>query len=118
MEILAKVLDYIALAISIIALLVIVWGVIKGVVQTVRAESPRHHEDGRFLMLGRARYSIGYYLLLGLEFLVAADIIRTLIDPSLPRLAILGSIVVIRIVIGYFLDKEIKEYHHQNKEKK
>lgn len=111
MDILAKVLDYIALGIGIIALLVIVWGVIRGVIGTVRAGTSRQQEGDRFLLMGHARYDIGYHLLLGLEFLVAADIIRTIIDPTLPHLAILGSIVVIRVVIGYFLDKEIQEYH-------
>jgi uncharacterized membrane protein len=44
---------------------------------------------------------------LGLEFLIAADIIRTIIRPTLEELAILGGIVVIRTVISYFLGKEI-----------
>ena len=48
--------------------------------------------------------------MLGLEFLIAADIIRTIVKPSLEELAILGSIVVIRTVINYFLGKELRQY--------
>jgi uncharacterized membrane protein len=111
MDTLLDVLDYIAIAIGIIALLVILWGVVKGLVELVRAEISRRQQEGeRLLSLGHARYDIGYHLLLGLEFLIAADIIRTIVKPTLEELAILGSIVVIRIVIGYFIGKEIEQY--------
>ena len=110
MDTLLDVLDYIALAIGIIALLVIIWGVIKGLIELVRAEISRQQEGERFLSLGHARYNVGYHLLLGLEFLIAADIIRTIIKPTLEELAVLGIIVVIRIVIGYFIGKEIEQY--------
>ena len=110
MDVLTDILDYIAIGIGIIALLVIIWGVVKGFVELVRAEISRQQEGERFLSLGHARYDIGYHLLLGLEFLIAADIIRSIVKPTLEELAILGAIVAIRIVIGYFLGKEIQEY--------
>ena len=42
-----------------------------------------------------------------LEFLIAADIIHTIVKPTLEELAILGSIVIIRTIISYFLGKEM-----------
>jgi uncharacterized membrane protein len=53
------------------------------------------------------RYQLGIYLLLGLEFLVAADILETVFKPSLEQLGILSGIVVIRTVLNYFLNKEL-----------
>jgi uncharacterized membrane protein len=53
------------------------------------------------------RHQFGSYLLLGLEFLIAADVILTITYPSLEEIAILASIVVIRTVISYFWDKEM-----------
>lgn len=53
------------------------------------------------------RNDLGYYLLLGMEFLVAADIIHTILNPNLEDLAVLGAIVVIRVVLSYFLQREI-----------
>jgi uncharacterized membrane protein len=55
----------------------------------------------------KIRYDLGIYLLLGLEFLVAADILETVFKPSLEQLGILGGIVIIRTVLNYFLDKEL-----------
>jgi uncharacterized membrane protein len=50
---------------------------------------------------------LGYYLLLGLEFLIAADIIDTLMKPATQDLIVLGAIVAIRTVISYSLNSEL-----------
>ena len=100
--------DYVALAIGIIGILVIVWGVAIGLVEIIRAEAGRFTRRGRSgITLDHIRYDMGFHLLLGLEFLIAADIVRTIVEPSLDELAILGGIVVIRTVISYFLNREI-----------
>jgi uncharacterized membrane protein len=55
------------------------------------------------------RSSLGRAILLGLEFLVAADIINTVaIEPSLESLAILGGIVLIRTFLSFSLEVEIE----------
>ena len=47
-------------------------------------------------------------ILLGLEFLVAADIIRTVaVQPSLENVAVLGLIVLIRTFLSFALEVEI-----------
>ena len=48
-------------------------------------------------------------LTFGLEFLIACDILKTVVDPTLDELAILGGVVVVRTVLSVFLNKEIKE---------
>lgn len=55
-----------------------------------------------------ARRRLAHPMLLGLEVLVAADIIFTItIDPSLESVAALGVLVVVRVVLSYSLDVEI-----------
>lgn len=55
------------------------------------------------------RRDLGRAILLGLEFLVAADIIRTVaIDPTLPKLAALGLLVLIRTFLSFALELEIE----------
>jgi uncharacterized membrane protein len=44
-----------------------------------------------------------------LQFLIAADIIETILKPELDELIELGGIVAIRILLSYFLTKEINE---------
>jgi uncharacterized membrane protein len=54
------------------------------------------------------RRDLGRSILLGLEVLIIADIVRTIIvDPTLVSVAVLGTIVAIRIVLSFSLEVEI-----------
>ena len=54
------------------------------------------------------RNSIGGAILLGLELLVAADIVKTVTSrPSLTDAAVLGMIVLIRTVLSFTIEVEI-----------
>jgi uncharacterized membrane protein len=54
------------------------------------------------------RRNLGRSILLGLEVLIVADIVRTIIvDPTLESVAVLGVIVLIRIVLSFSLEVEI-----------
>src|SRR5439155_2681908 len=104
-------LHHMSLGIGVLGVLVIVFGVACGLLRFVRAELRAARgadvEDER----KRLRHVLGYYLLLGLEFLIAADIIDTLMKPSLQDLIVLGAIVLIRTVISYSLNAELKSEH-------
>ena len=57
---------------------------------------------------GDLRKNLGRVILLGLEVLIIADIIRTIVvDQSLENVAVLGIIVVIRVVLSFSLEVEI-----------
>jgi uncharacterized membrane protein len=54
------------------------------------------------------RRSLGRPIILGLEVLVAADIIKTItVDPSLESVAVLGILVAVRIALSISLDIEV-----------
>ena len=54
------------------------------------------------------RRDLGRCILLGLEVLIVADIVRTIIVvPTLESVAVLGTIVVIRILLSFSLEVEI-----------
>ena len=56
----------------------------------------------------RFRRELGRAILIGLELLVAADIIRTVaVTPTLESVAVLGLIVLIRTVLSWSLEVEI-----------
>ena len=101
-------LHHTSFGIGVLGVLVIVFGVASGLVRFVRSEflavrGANVHEDRK-----RLRHLLGYYLLLGLEFLIAADIIDTLMKPTLQDLLVLGAIIVIRTVISFSLNAELK----------
>jgi uncharacterized membrane protein len=54
------------------------------------------------------RQQLGRAILLGLELLVAADIIRTVaITPTLESVAVLGGIVLVRTFLSFSLEVEL-----------
>ena len=54
------------------------------------------------------RASLGRAILLGLEVLVVADIIRTIVvTPTLSSAATLGVIVLVRILLSFSIDVEV-----------
>jgi len=57
---------------------------------------------------GDLRKDLGRVILLGLEVLIIADIIRTIVvDQSVESVAVLGIIVLIRVVLSFSLEVEI-----------
>ncbi len=45
-------------------------------------------------------------LVFGLEFFIAADVLNTLVTPTIDEIILLGAVVLIRTILGYFLSKE------------
>ncbi len=66
--------------------------------------------------MGKIRIKLWHYLVLALEFLVAKDILESIVDPNMNWLLMLWLIVVIRTVLSYFLNKEIAEVKEDMKE--
>jgi uncharacterized membrane protein len=65
--------------------------------------------DGWESRYHRFRAQFARSILLGLEFLVAADIIGTVaVEPTLQNLAVLGLIVAIRTFLSFSLEVEIE----------
>ena len=101
-------LHHTSFGIGVLGVLVICFGVASGLARFVRSEflavrGMKVDEDRKHL-----RHLLGYYLLLGLEFLIAADIIDTLMKPTPQDLLVLGAIIVIRSIISYSLNAELK----------
>jgi uncharacterized membrane protein len=112
MAALLQFIEYISLGIGLVGIFIVLWGVIVGLVEFIRAQLAYLGRHIKLLPLEKIRIDLGRYLLLGLEFLIAADIIRTIVKPSLEEVAVLLAIVAIRTVISYFLNKEIERLGH------
>ena len=96
------VIDKIGMAIDAAGVVVIVVGAVIALVVTAVRFS-RHESD----VYRRFRQQLGQAILLGLELLVAADIVRTVAaSPSLTSVAILAAIVLIRTFLSFSLEVE------------
>src|SRR6266853_5407324 len=100
-------LHHATLGISVFGVLVIILGLLCGLVRFLCSEISAVRGGNVEGKRRKLRQVLGYYLLLGLEFLIAADIIDTLMKPTTQDLIILGAIVAIRTVISYSLNSEL-----------
>jgi uncharacterized membrane protein len=98
-------MDAIARGLEVIGILTLVLGLAAALVRAGLAlRGVRGAEEGYRIV----RTVFGRSILLALEFLVAADIIRTVaVQPSLQNVAVLGLIVLIRTFLSFSLEVEI-----------
>lgn len=81
--------------------LLIIYGGIRAMVDILGHEllsRKKGYDDIRIQFTGK--------IIFGLEFFIAADIINTLIAPGQEEILVLGALVLIRVVLGYFLYRE------------
>ena len=82
---------------------------IGALISAAGAVSRLRHKSGDVYRVFRQQ--LGRSILLGLEFLVAADIIRTVaVTPDARSVAVLAGIVLIRTFLSFSLDLEVTGY--------
>lgn len=98
----SQILDITTLSIEMVGVAVIVVGIIVAGANYIRDRAA----EGAYREL---RSTLGRAILLGLELLVAADIINTVaIEPTLESVAVLAGIVLIRTFLSLSLEVEIE----------
>jgi len=106
-DIIRGAIEWAALSIEILGAVVIFAGVLRVAITrgTVRF-LVKLGEPGAY---DSYKHQIGRSLLLGLEFLVAADVIRTVaLEPTLNNVAVLGLLVLVRTFLSWSLTVEIE----------
>ena len=94
-----------SLLIEAVAVLVVAFGSIEAFVRLLGLASRPHAAHGARKEIWR-RFAT--WLLLGLEFELAADIISSVISPTWMDIGQLGAIAVIRTFLNYFLERDIE----------
>jgi uncharacterized membrane protein len=106
---LGEVFEIIGLAFDVFGVLVIVFGALLAIARAAGVLTHRRTTAHIADPYHRLKIEIGLALLLGLEILVAADIIKTVaVEPSFASLGILGLLVVIRTFLSWTLVLEIE----------
>ena len=99
-------MDHVAQGFEALGAVILVVGVIWSFVLAAVAARRSGWSANAYLVL---RQAFGGTLLLGLEILVAADLIRTVaVAPTLDNVLVLGLIVVVRTFLSFSLDTEIE----------
>ncbi|HEY1981997.1 MAG TPA: DUF1622 domain-containing protein [Xanthobacteraceae bacterium] len=104
-DLVKEISGYIALSVEAVAALVIAYGTIEALVGLGPVLSKWKNFTGRRVVWAR----FGVWLLLGLEFELAADIIRTAIAPTWTDIGQLAAIAAIRTFLNFFLETDIEK---------
>jgi uncharacterized membrane protein len=100
----AQLMDSISRGLELLGVTVILVGIAAGAVMAVRMTV----RSGRAGVYALVRRYFGQSILLGLEILVAADLIRTIaVEPTISSVLVLGVIVLIRTFLSFSLSVEI-----------
>jgi uncharacterized membrane protein len=91
------------------SLLFIILGLILAFVRSVQHIQQRNNFPGNHPLHSFFRMVFGGWLVVALEFQLAADIVGTIISPTTKHLIELGAIAMIRTFLNYFLSKELVE---------
>lgn len=111
--IIAHYLNVLATVISVISLFIVVYGALIATVDFLKNELKRFTGGYSPTNIRKIRAGFGTYMLLGLEFLIASDILKTVLEPGWSELIILGGIVALRTILSFFLNREIKELQEE-----
>jgi uncharacterized membrane protein len=106
-EILKEIAASIALGVETSAGLIIGYGAIEAIYGSILAIAKRKSKSGQRKDVW---LRFGVWLLLGLEFELAADVVRTSISPTWNDIGQLAAIAVIRTLLNFSLEKDLEKY--------
>jgi uncharacterized membrane protein len=101
----------IALAVETVAVLIVAFGAVQALVATL---APIFGKSGGVGWRKRVWINFGAWLLLGLQFALAADIVRSAITPSWTEIGHLAAIAAIRTILNYFLERDLIELRSED----
>lgn len=104
--------EYVSLLVNVFAIIAVAFGSIKAFIGLARGWLTHATEDE----LRPVWLSFGRWLVAGLTFQLASDIVETTLAPSWADVGMLGAIAVIRTFLNYFLDKDMDTLRERDKE--
>ena len=107
MESFRRIMDIVGTSVDGVGVLIVVGGAIVATLRLARRLRDPAHRAGSYYVT--YRQDVGRAILLGLEFLIAGDLIRTVVvAPTMQNVAVLGLIVLIRTFLSLSLQLEIE----------
>lgn len=106
--------EYVAVGVNVLAILAIAIGSIQGafsLVGPLLARAPASSLRSGWLSFGR-------WLVLGLTFQLASDIVETTLAPGWDDIGKLGAIAVIRTFLNFFLDRDMESLRERGREER
>ena len=108
-DIMNTVLPYIIAVLEIMGVFIVTWSVLKEFWEYIQNTFMKKQLDIQF--------NLAVGLATGLEFKMAAEILKTVIIQSLDELYILGAVILLRALMSFLIRFELKEPYSKGDEK-
>lgn len=108
-EVFREIAGAIAIGLEAVAALLITAGAVVATFRSLRSIA------GPLVSKREAWLHFAAWLMLGLEFTLAADIVKTAISPTWADIGQLGAIAAIRTFLNYFLGRDLDKYAEAHK---
>ena len=108
-DVIHAVLPYIISILEIMGIFIVTWSVIKEFWEYIQNTFMKKQLDIQF--------NLAVGLATGLEFKMAAEILKTVIVQSLDELLVLGAVILIRALLSLLIHFEMKEPYSSSNEK-
>ncbi len=105
---LAHGLEWVSSGVDLASIAIMLVGSLRFIIGFAKAEASGAAGE-RLEAIDRHRMELGRYILSALELLIVSDIIHTALSLALADLLFLGLLVLIRSMISFFLNREIRE---------
>lgn len=106
-QLIHTILSYIQHLVSLCGILIIVLGVVYALTRFLMYARLGRIDDDSGNFINSIRLHLGRTLILGLEFIVAADLIGTTTTPDYYAVGLLAIIVMVRTLLTFSINKEI-----------
>ena len=100
--------SYVALAAELSSVVCIAIGMVETLVQAATVIGARRADSRQARREVWTKFAM--WIVLALEFALAADIVRTAIAPTWDDIGRLGAIALIRTALNYFLERDMEEF--------
>ena len=108
---------WIAIGIELAAAVIITVAIVEALLRVAAAFNAELHPKGAphpaLRKKEEIRLRLGRWLVLALEFLLAADILKTAVAPSWSEIGQLAAIATLRTALNFFLQREIAQARRQ-----
>lgn len=110
METIFLTFEHLSSAIDIVGILIILYGFVISLGKLMQVEAGRFSgKNAGIRDCQHVRLELGTYILVGIEFMIASDIIGTVISKTIENLLFVTALVIIRTAISFFLGRELTE---------
>ena len=99
--------EWAVVIIELLAIAVLLLGLLKFALAFASSEMMARDGHRRSHRLNLGRLTLGRHILSGLEVLIVADLIRTMLHLNAENMLLLGGLVAIRSLISFFLEREL-----------